>query len=195
MLRLRSKQYPANLISYIVQKHLRVTTKDGELYDYAILCVKNAISAAEEYTNRCICQVDSRYECVSDGSREIELPIAPYRELSVVFVDGVDHTDDAELYSTDKRAYVILPDAPAVGAKVGVAGLVGYRDIDVKGIGNTGEVELPYRIPGAIIQAIMLMAGTFFENSADVVGGSVNELPMSAKSLLNPYRIYPYGEL
>lgn len=190
-----SKQYPANLISYIVQKHLRVTTKDGELYDYAIMCVKNAISAAEEYTNRCICQAGSIYRSVSDGSREVELPTAPYRGVDSVVVGDVDYSDVAELYSTDKRAYIVLPAAPAVGAEITISAQVGYLDIDAKGINNTGEIEMPHRIPGAVIQAIMLMSGTFFENSADVVGGSVNELPTSAKSLLNPYRIYPYGEL
>lgn len=45
-------------------------------------------------------------------------------------------------------------------------------------------------LPGAIHAAVLLILGNLYENEADViVGRSVSQIPMSAKSLLMPYRL------
>lgn len=44
--------YPTTVVDDIVTKHLRVQLSDGELYDNAVQCVRNAIDIAEDYTNR-----------------------------------------------------------------------------------------------------------------------------------------------
>lgn len=47
-------------------------------------------------------------------------------------------------------------------------------------------------IPKDIVGAILLTCGTFFENREDVVIGTISsELPMTAKMLLTPYKVYP----
>jgi hypothetical protein len=41
-------------------------------------------------------------------------------------------------------------------------------------------------MPGAIYQAVAIVASSFFEQNAEA------EMSHAAKALLNPYRIYPY---
>ena len=50
-------------------------------------------------------------------------------------------------------------------------------------------------LPPAIKAALLLILGTLFDNEADVVvGRSVAPLPVTAKTLLQPWRIHPYGD-
>ena len=61
---------------------------------------------------------------------------------------------------------------------------------------TAGEITCDDGIPlaGSIEQAVKLLAGTFFENEADVVLNTHSaELPITARRLLDAYRITPYG--
>jgi len=50
-------------------------------------------------------------------------------------------------------------------------------------------------LPPAIKAALLLILGTLFDNEADVVvGRSVAPLPVTAKTLLQPWRVHPYGD-
>ena len=195
-----AKTYSTGIIDRIVNNHLRVKIQDGELYEHALTCVRNAFDAAETYTNRVI--VDSIVEFYIDSldGSLIELPSAPVREVLEVRYYGEDsawHTLDKDGYTlvaNAQRARLFLNNTPALSSarsvgRVEIKAVCGYEDCD------NSDVSTQYALPGDIKQAIMLMAGTFFENSADNITGTISsELSTSAKSLLHPYRIYPYGD-
>lgn len=194
-----AKTYSTGIIDRIVSNHLRVRVQDGELYEHAMACVYNAFDAAETYTNRVIVDSIVTFHIDSLDGGLVELPSAPVREVLEVRYFGEDnewHTLDKggyTLMANAQRARLYLNDIPALSStrsvgRVEIEAVCGYEDYDSR----TNAPQ--YALPGDIEQAVMLMAGTFFENTADNVAGSIAELPTSAKSLLHPYRIYPYGE-
>jgi hypothetical protein len=196
MLSIGTRYYPNNLIKQIVADHLRVTSHDGELYRHAIMCVKNALHVAEQYTNRVIVASEVEINIVSDGSRTIELPTAPLTIADVTYrgADGTWTSISIEELRSDRRVIIEIPEIPT-GSRVKITGQAGYDDVNVYSE-LLDENDSSLEIPGPIIQAVMLMAGTFFEFTADTLSGTIPaELPTSAKSLLHPYRIYPYGDL
>lgn len=173
-----SRDYLQETIDKIVTTHLRVQVADGDLYTSAVQCVKSAFDTAEAYTNRLICPSAVVMEMTIDTTSMVELPTAPVTEVTKVMINGSE-VKGVEVISNAQRAVVVLPSAPTGETMhVVVEALVGYSE---------------ETLPGTIYQAVALMAGTFFEFTADNNVGSVSELPTSAKSLLNLYRIYPYG--
>jgi hypothetical protein len=160
------KNYP-KAVDDIVANHLRVQLSDGELYTNAVQCVRNAFDVASDYCNRIIAQslVSMTVEVVNGVAM---LPTAPIIEVMTVEVDGKDV--EYRLVGNDKTAYIA--DLPATATQVEVSAEVGYVD---------GE------LPGAIYAAVAIIASSFFESGMEA------EFSGRAKSLLNPYRIYPYG--
>lgn len=191
------RHYPNSVISSILTNHLRVTELDGELYTHAKMCVYHAISAAEDYTNRILCDALVRFSFDSIDGRVIEMPSAPVREIVTIRYYGEDdqwHQIDGYNYvSSDQRAIVELREMPALSptrlfGRVEIEARVGFEDF-----ADRESCTAAYPLPGAVVQALCLLSGTFFEYTADTERGSTSELPMSARSLLLPYRIYPYG--
>jgi hypothetical protein len=160
------KNYPS-VVEEIVANHLRVQLSDGELYTNAVQCVRNAFDIASDYCNRIIAQslVSMTVE-VENGVAL--LPTAPIIEVMSVQVDGKDV--EYRLVGNDKATYIT--NLPATATQVEVSAEVGYAD---------GE------LPGAIYAAVAIIASSFFESGMEA------EFSARAKSLLNPYRIYPYG--
>lgn len=159
--------YSTTVVDDIVAKHLRVQLSDGELYDNAVQCVRNAIDIAEDYCNRVLTpSTVSMSAGVEDGVAV--MPTAPLREVQSVEVDGA--TVEYRLVGNDKCAYIT--DLPAGVTSIDVVADVGYAD---------GE------LPGGIYAAVAIIASSLFEDGASA------ELSARAKSLLNPYRISPYG--
>lgn len=190
------RSYPEQLIAEIIANHLRVAEVDGELFEHARMCVYNAFDAAEEYTNRVI--VDSlvtfSFDTIEDSV--IEMPSAPIREIVEVRYYGADdkwHTIEGyDLVSNTRRALLDIRHIPALSS----SRAIGRVEIDARcgfDDGDARSASASHPLPGGIEQAVMLTAGTFFNFTEDNVHGSVSELPTSAKSLLHPYRIYPYG--
>lgn len=160
------KNYPS-VVEEIVANHLRVQPSDGELYTQATQCVRNAFDVASDYCNRIILQslVSMTVE-VENGVAL--LPTAPIIEVMSVQVDGKDV--EYRLVGDDKTAYIT--NLPATATQVKVSAEAGYAD---------GE------LPGAIYAAVAIIASSFFESGMEA------EFSARAKSLLTPYRIYPYG--
>lgn len=160
------KNYP-KAVDDIVANHLRVQLSDGELYTNAVQCVRNAFDVASDYCNRIIAQslVSMTVEVVNGVAM---LPTAPIIEVMSVQVDGKDV--EYRLVGNDKATYITS--LPATATQVEVSAEVGYAD---------GE------LPGAIYAAVAIIASSFFESGMEA------EFSGRAKSLLNPYRIYPYG--
>lgn len=186
------RHYPEEVVSRILSDHLRISPDMGELYHNARQCVHNAFDAAEAYTNRLIVDTLATFGVhdVEDGV--VEMPSSPIKEIIEVRYLGSDdewHTipsSDYVLESNQHRAVLELFTVPTFsatrkGTRVEVSVRCGY------------DAEGEHALPGAIRQAVMLIAGTFSEFQADNVVGSVAELPTSSRYLLDHYRIYPYG--
>lgn len=192
-----------NLIKRIVRDHLRVTSLDDELYRNAMQCVKSALHAAEQYTNRVIISSDVAIRLFEFDGGVIELPTAPIEVNGVALYDfeGSEIPMDHEVIRSEKRAIVritepITFESASSGPKVVIYGQAGYYDEEYDVLSESEQDGGSYSMPGAIVQAVILIASMFFESSADTLGGNNSaELPASAKALLHPYRIYPYGEL
>ena len=99
------------------------------------------------------------------------MPTAPVHSVKHLYING-EEVADFGIVSNGKSAYLTISATPSGSTMaVRVEAEVGYED----------------DLPGAIYQAVAITATSFFEESAR------GELSASAKSLLNPYRIYPYG--
>lgn len=191
MITVNERYYPTDIIESIVSRHLRISVEDGILYEQARRCVCNAFDAAEDYTNRIIVSsmAEFTFDEVEDGI--ISLPTAPIQQVKVLYLD-----DSGKWQEMGARDYELLVNSHVAkirlltdygASRYKVVGLCGFSDY-------SGEREATYALPGAIEQAVCLLAGTFFEFQADNLSGTItSELPMSAKALLNPWRIYPYG--
>lgn len=171
MIQIIEYSYPTRTVESIVRNHLRVMPDDGELYASAVRCVENAIDVASDYTNRVICPSTAIVEFRTEVSNFIELPTAPVAAVKRLHINGEEVTA-FEVVSSPRMAVINISDTPSGSTMaVRLEAEVGYND----------------ELPGAIYQAVAITATSFFEDSAR------GELPASAKSLLNPYRIYPYG--
>lgn len=198
MITILERNYPQQVIGDILANHLRVVEADDELYKNAQMCVLNALSAAETYTNRIL--IDSAITISFDRleSRVIELPTAPIREIMEIRYYGMDgewHTIEGyNLVSNAQRAMLELREMPAIDTTrmldiFEIDARVGFEDIPVSTPPST-----TYPMPGDIIAALMLMSATLLENPADNMTGTIaSELPLNARMLLSPYRITPYG--
>ena len=167
-----SKRYPHRIVYQIVATHLRVAQADGELYDNAVRSVYNAIDAAEDYLNMPICRTSVVIDGVAMPGERIALNV-PYATAKSITLNGERVTDDeCVVTGSIRNSYALLSSAYAEGqATFSIEAEVSYDDST---------------IPGAIYQAVAIIASSFFEQNAEA------EMPSSAKSLLNPYRIYPY---
>lgn len=170
MIRVLSYSYPDGVIDEILTNHLRVFNNDRELREDAIRCIKNAIDVASDYTNRVICASSVVMDFEAEVGAIIQLPTAPVSEVSHLYINGEEVGVD-ELESTNQSAFIKLSATPS-GSTMAVR----------------VEAECGYGedLPGAIYQAVSIIANSFFEKGAEA------EMPSAAKSLLNPYRIYPY---
>lgn len=193
MITILERSYPQQVIGDILANHLRVVEADDELYKNAQMCVLNALSAAETYTNRIL--IDSAITISFDRleSRVIELPTAPIREIIEIRYYGMDgewHTlEGYNLVTNAQRAMLELREMPAIDT----TRMLNVFEIDARvGFEDIGTTITAYPMPGDIIAALMLMSATLLENPADVAPGA-SELPLNARMLLSPYRITPYG--
>lgn len=170
MIRVLSYSYPDRAINEILTNHLRVIGDGMELRDDAIRCVKNAIDVASDYTNRVLCASSVIMDFEAEVGAIIQLPTAPVSKVSQLYINGEEVTE-YELESTNQSAFIKLSATPS-GSTMAVR----------------LEAECGYGgdLPGAIYQAVAIIASSFFEKGAEA------EMPSAAKSLLNPYRIYPY---
>lgn len=157
--------YP-DAVEDIVANHLRVQLSDGELYTSAVQCVCCAFDIAEQYCNRVISSCKISVTAKVDGG-VVQLPTAPIRRI--VSVESNGKAVGYSLVSNDKVAY--LTDIPSDITSVDVMAEVGY----------SGE------LPGSIYAAVVIIASSLFGDDTS------GELSPRVKSLLNPYRISPYG--
>lgn len=60
---------------------------------------------------------------------------------------------------------------------------------------NLADEFTSENLPPSIKAAILLILGTLFDNESDtVIGRSVAQIPLTAETLLLPWRVHPYGD-
>lgn len=196
-----SRIYPQGVVERIVEKQMRLTAADGELYDNANAVTLNAVDEAEQYTSRFICRTTARV-AVSMLAPTMRLPLAPVRSVSKVeYYDEsdtlVELPNDCYFLEADENQTILLfLNLPKLTTSLRTARAYitldgGYDDYNY----TAAPADLPLRrVPGLLESAIQMLAGTRLETDGDaVVGRSVSAMPTSATDLLNRYRILPYG--
>lgn len=166
-----TRQYPLRVVEQIVNNHLRISSADGELYDNAVRCVRNAIDAAEDYINMPICRTAVLIEGVAEPGERVALNMANVAASSIKLNGEVVNNDECIVAGSTRNSYALLSSAYTGSVIYSIEAKAGYDDST---------------LPGAIYQAVAIVASSFFEQNAEA------EMSHAAKALLNPYRIYPY---
>lgn len=166
-----TRQYPLRVVEQIVNNHLRISSADGELYDNAVRCVRNAIDAAEDYINMPICRTAVLIEGVAEPGERVALNMANVTPSSIKLNGEVVNSDECIVAGSTRNSYALLSSAYTGSVTYSIEAKAGYDDST---------------LPGAIYQAVAIVASSFFEQNAEA------EMSHTAKALLNHYRIYPY---
>jgi uncharacterized phiE125 gp8 family phage protein len=145
--------------------------------------IPSATAWVEQYIERAL--VTQTIElALNEFSDRVYLPLGNVQSVTSVkaLIDGVEATVSTDVYAINdysKSAYLYLksdqvwPNTDSVDNAVKVRYVVGYT-----------------AVPAPIISAIYLLIGHLYENrQQNVIGLSVNELPMGICSLLQTYRL------
>tara|TARA_R110002050_G_scaffold2385_2_gene13909 strand:+ start:2451 stop:3029 length:579 start_codon:yes stop_codon:yes gene_type:complete len=169
-----------------VKSHLKVdTTADDTLIDNLIIAATNS---CQEYTNRFFIETEiTQYgDKWSDVAELFKSPVI----ADLFNILYYDTNGDPQVLATSKYTLDNISEparlAPAPGES--------WPDI----IDGLNAVEVNYKVgtrlaanvDNAIKQALLLTIGHWYQNrEAVIVGRQVNEMPMSAKYLLDQYKI------
>ncbi|WP_289065462.1 head-tail connector protein [uncultured Alistipes sp.] len=140
-----------------------------------------AVAAAEDMTGRTIREKRVRFDVsIPSDAPIVRLPVPTMRierfSVSRIIVSESDYT-----LMEDDYAPMLIAEPQYGGQTATVTAVVGYDKES---------------IPPAIEAAILLILGTLYDNESDnLVGRSVSELPLTAEKLLLPWRVTPYGDV
>lgn len=171
--------------------HMRVTSSDDDTY------INNLIKAARERAENQIGRVIVKRAVTytMDGfEAEVLLPLPPVDSITTIAY--VDENGDAQTFTdfqTDitNDFYPVVKPAynfswPATRSQYGavtITYLAGYGS-------SADSPDTHAEIPEAIRQAILLMVGTMYEYREELLtGAATQEIPLTAKRLLDPYRV------
>lgn len=172
----------------VLRQHVRLddddTTHDERLVDIAV----QASGWTQDYINRALLTETYEYRLNGFPWCEIELPLAPVQSVtSVQYVDtaGSTQTWSSSLYNLDNhddtgRAFI----RPAYSEVFPVA-RDDYNSVTITYVTGWSDPSL---IPPAIIRAILLIVGHFFENTEATAPVEIREVPFGVKALLSPHR-------
>jgi uncharacterized phiE125 gp8 family phage protein len=145
--------------------------------------IPSATAWVEQYLDRAL--VSQTVElALNEFSDRVYLPLGNVQSVTSVkaLIDGVETTVSTDVYGINdysSSAYLYLklnqvwPDIDSVDNAVKVRYVVGYT-----------------AVPTPIVSSIYLLIGHLYENrQQNVIGLSVNELPMGICSLLQTYRL------
>tara|TARA_Y100000401_G_scaffold87004_1_gene72399 strand:+ start:21 stop:602 length:582 start_codon:yes stop_codon:yes gene_type:complete len=170
-----------------VKTHLKVdTTADDTYIDNLIVAATNS---AQEYTNRFFISTEIR-QYADTWDESLSLFKSPVDTDSSYSVKYWDADDTLQTLSTD----IYLIDDIQMPARMGLRPNKSFPVLADKinavyityhvGVANAAAVDK------AIKQAVLLTIGHWYQNrEAVIVGRQVNEMPMSAKYLLDQYKI------
>jgi hypothetical protein len=182
-----NRTYPMAIVESIITRHFRLSGDDSELFEQAKRCVCTAFDIAEDYTNRIIVACDATFALGEAEEGVLRLPTAPVKEVKEVRYlasNGEWHTLTTEDYelSGDIRSAELELLTPISATRFKVTAACGFEDY------NDEEDKSDYALPGAIEQAVTLIAQTALDGEA--LSGVIEQ---AVHNMLNPWRIYPYG--
>jgi len=189
---------PTNFLTLAdLKTHLRVDHTDDDDYITALLSAAVAmIDGRDGWLGRALLSQTWDLKLRAFPYRRIEIPLAPL--LEVVSVTYYDEDDTSNVLATT------VYDVYGVGGVGGIE-LKQYQDWPASvrdkaeaivirfraGFVDTDESPDSGSVPEAIVQAIKLIVGSFYENREDLVVGTIaGKLPRAAEALLLPYRLY-----
>lgn len=169
-----------------VKSYLKVDFEDED--DYILVLIKNARDIVEQYTSRTLMlqTVEKSFDCFPDAysTRGLELESAPVESVEAITyldTDGSEQTWDGEDYRV-----IVRQDITVITPKNRTAFPTTYVEADAV----TVEYKLGYpsadEVPGAFIQAMLLIIGKMYENRED----SIKNMPSTSETLLSPYKIF-----
>jgi uncharacterized phiE125 gp8 family phage protein len=177
--------------------HLRVTGSDEDTYISALIAAARVW--CENHTGMVFVErsllwtIDALPSCADAA---LILPTAPVQSItSIIYTDqdGVETTWDSDLYLLDpdpvrprlKPAYGESwpSDVRAVMNAVKITFAAGFED------DGASPPSLTANIPAAIIHAMKLAIGHFYEHRMEVSRDLLHDVPLAARALLSPYRI------
>lgn len=172
------------------KSHLRVEVSDDDSYITSLIQV--AREMAENILRRAL--ITQTWKLVLDefpSGDEIELPLPPLQSVSSVKYTpngSSQQTFDAGNYIVDTASepgrIVLKSDKSWPGDTLEAA--AGVEVTFVCGYGDAGA-----DVPLSIRQAMLLLIGHFYESREAVIIGTITrELPLGAKRLLWPYRVF-----
>lgn len=168
-----------------VKEHLKIDSSVEDTYIDNLLIA--AQKSCEEYTNRFFIVTTLKQYCDTwdDAKELLKNPVRGIEEITYYDSDNSLQTLADTVYTSDPALMptriALKPDQsfPAIADKINAV-IVEY---DV-GVATAADVD------NAIKQAVLLTIGNWYQNrEAVIVGRQVNALPMSAKYLLDQYRI------
>jgi len=169
------------------KSHLRVDGDDEDtMIDLLIAGAVDHIDGWSGILGRCL--VTQTWEIYADSfAKLMRLPLAP-----IASIDSIKVTDSSaivttiaaanyDLYADGLGSFVRFKDAYSFPSD-----LAEVQAISISFVAGYGAAA---DVPGAIKSALLLMIGHAYEHRESVVTGTIaTELPMSAASLLAPYR-------
>lgn len=159
-----------------MRDHLRVTHLEEDMQITAMALAAHRI--VERRTQRLLTRrsVTLSLPGLPSGNCPVELPGGEIGSITSVIVDGVAVTGST--FIGDSPALILPADEwPAVAGD-------GYPVVIVYQAGFTST-------PDDLKAAVKLLAAELYERRANAEGGSLNEVPLSALYLMEPWRIRP----
>lgn len=165
--------------------HLRIDHSEED--NYILSLIGSAREYAENFTRRALMTKTVDFKLDSFPTDLIEVsqpPLQSITSISYIDTNGVTQTWDSSNYivdSTSQPARItpaygqVFPSTRCQINSITIRAVIGY--------GDTGD------IPNQIIQGMLQLIGHLYEHRESVdLGRPLNEVPMTTKYLLEPYR-------
>tara|TARA_R110000803_G_scaffold48061_2_gene99901 strand:- start:4085 stop:4690 length:606 start_codon:yes stop_codon:yes gene_type:complete len=174
--------------------HLRVMQEDDNTYINNLIMV--AQQTIENYCNLLIFKttVIQRGDCWADISSLYFSPIKNSGAATLTHIKYYDSNNTQQTWASSNYIF----DKFSQPCRIGIAPDITLPTLAIR----IDAVEVKYEIgttdadlvPLAIKQACLILVGQWYENRQEaVVGRSVGVIPMTARYLMNPYRIQTLG--
>jgi|9_EtaG_2_1085328.scaffolds.fasta_scaffold00083_14 uncharacterized phiE125 gp8 family phage protein len=176
------------------KKHLRVSTSSDDTYIESLLH-----AAQQEFERYCNVSVIQKtfYQYCDTWCDTTQLYNSPAANSGALNVDAITYYNLNNVITT-WNATNYLVDGASAPARVSLNVDKDYPDIaDRKNaiiIQYTSGFKKAGSVPQGIKQAILILVGQWYENRQEaIVGRSVGSIPMTARYIMDRYRIKDFG--
>lgn len=170
------------------KQHLRQDLDDDDVM-LAVAYLPAAREACENYLSRALITQTLRqtFACWPECMRLERAPHQSVTSIQYVDVDGATQTLASTEYQVDLSSDAPARIMPAYGKVWPSVRTETFNPIIVTFVAGYGAAGSA--VPGPIRSAMLLLISHLYENRGAVNIGNINEIPMSVKFLLDPYRV------